>query len=44
MPTYLTLAYDGNYVGKTSGGHFLLFTYKENLYVVDPDTDTVAMF
>lgn len=43
MLTYLTLAYDGNYVGRTQGGLFELFTYGGNLYAADPETNEVCL-
>jgi hypothetical protein len=43
MVTYLVLAYDGNYVGRTQGGLFELFTYGGELYAADPMTDAVCL-
>ncbi len=40
---FMTLAYDGNYVGKTLLGKFFLFTYKGELWATDPDTDAVVL-
>ena len=41
--SYLTLAYEGNYVGKTLFGKFFLFTYRGELWATDPDTGEVVL-
>jgi hypothetical protein len=41
MLSYLFLAYEGNYVGKSPVGQYELFTYNGHLYMADPATDLV---
>jgi hypothetical protein len=54
MPTYLELAYDGNYAGRVCwpinlDGTVLfaqleLFTYRGNVYTVDYHTEQVSVY
>jgi hypothetical protein len=41
MLTYLFLAYEGNYVGRSLNSTWEMFTYKGELYYVNPNTDEV---
>lgn len=43
MVTYLTLAYEGNYVGRTLKGTWDLFTYHGELYATDSQNDIVVL-
>lgn len=44
QPTYLTLAYDGNYVGRSPLGGWEMFTYNGELWIVNPATDQAVPF
>jgi hypothetical protein len=46
MPTYLELAYEGNYVGHLSGifRAMEVFTYQGKVYVANPETDKVLLY
>jgi hypothetical protein len=42
--TYLFLAYEGNYAGKSPVGKWEIFTYDGKVYLANPVTDTVIEY